>query len=148
MTKIKQLSFKYLALFLLFSLALPALVLNSHKAEAAQFTNVYLRLDRMNASTATGGTVCAKVAATTPTEAGVRVTFPAGFTVNTTASNWTTTTTNLPSGATAWPGISTPTNTISGQSVDFVSGDLTSAANTYCFNFSGTSTLTTSTAGA
>lgn len=102
----------------------------------------------MKASTATTGTVCARVPSTSPAETGVRVTFPTGFTVSTTLSNWTVTTTNLPAGATAWPGISTPTNAISGQSVDFVSGDLTSTANTYCFNWNLTAALTTSTAGA
>lgn len=114
------------------------------KAQAI-FTEAYLRLDRMKASTTTGGTVCAKPA-TTGTEVDVQVVFPTGFTVNTTAANWTVTTTNLPSGATAWVSIGTAT-AVSGQTVTFASGDLV-VGTLYCFNFTGTSTLTNSTAGA
>lgn len=112
------------------------------KVEAA--ATGYLRLDRMKASTTTGGTICANTG-TSGTEADVQVTFPTGFTVNSTASNWTVTTTNLPSGATAWPGIGTATG-VSGQVVTFPSTDL-STATLYCFNFAASSTLTTSTAG-
>lgn len=113
-------------------------------AKAGNFEQVYIRLDRLKASTTTGGTVCAQ-ADTASTEADVQVVFPTGFTVNTTASNWTVTTTNLPSGATAWPSIGTA-SAVSGQTVTFPSGDLV-VSTLYCFNFSGTSTLTTSTAG-
>jgi hypothetical protein len=104
----------------------------------------YLRLDRVKAANATGGTVCANTT-TVNTEASVQVTFPAGFTVNSTAANWTVTTTNLPTGATAWPGIATAT-TVAGQTVTFPSTDLT-VSTLYCFNFSGTTTLTNGTAG-
>lgn len=113
-------------------------------AQAANFQQAYLRLDRMKASTTTGGLVCAKPA-TTGTEADVQVTFPTGFTVNATAANWTVTTANLPSGATAWVSIATAT-AVSSQTVTFPSGDLV-VGTLYCFNFSGTSTLTTGTAG-
>ncbi len=113
-------------------------------AQAANFQQAYLRLDRMKASTATSGLVCAKPA-TTGTEADVQVAFPTGFTVNTTAANWTVTTTNLPSGATAWVSIATAT-AVSSQTVTFPSGDLV-VGTLYCFNFSGTNTLTTGTAG-
>ncbi|MEX2054582.1 MAG: hypothetical protein WD972_00230 [Candidatus Andersenbacteria bacterium] len=116
----------------------------AHPAYGAALTQAYLRLDRMKASTTTGGTVCAKPASTA-TEADVQVTFPTGFTVNTTASNWTVTTTNLPAGATAWVSIATAT-AVSSQTVTFPSGDLV-VGTLYCFNFSGTNTLTTSTAG-
>lgn len=137
---------KLLVTFLIFSLFSLFLrpFLSSSQAQAI-FTEAYLRLDRMKASTATGGTVCAKPA-TTGTEADVQVAFPAGFTVNGTAANWTVTTTNLPSGATAWVSIGTAT-AVSSQTVTFASGDLT-VGTLYCFNFSGTSTLTNSTAGA
>lgn len=111
---------------------------------AANLEQAYVRLDRLAASTATGGLVCAQ-ADTVATEASVQVTFPSGYTVNTTASNWTVTTTNLPSGATAWPSIGTA-SAVSGQTVTFPSGDLT-VSTLYCFNFSGTSTLTTGSAG-
>lgn len=110
----------------------------------ADFQQAYLRLDRLKASTATGGTVCAQPN-TTATEASVDVTFPSGFTVNGTASNWTVTTTNLPSGASAWLGIGTAT-AVSSQTVTFPSSNLT-VGTLYCFNFTGTSTLTNNSAG-
>lgn len=110
----------------------------------AIFQQAYLRLDRMKASTATSGTICAKPN-TVGTEADVQIAFPTGFTVNATVANWTVTTTNLPSGATAWVGIGTAT-AVSDQTVTFPSGELT-VGTLYCFNFTGTDTLTTSTAG-
>lgn len=113
-------------------------------AKAGNFQQIYVRLDRLKASTTTGGTVCAQPQ-TAGTEADVQVTFPTGFTVDTTASNWTVTTTNLPSGATAWVSINTA-SAVSGQTVTFPSGDLV-VGTLYCFNFSGTSTLTNATAG-
>ncbi len=119
-------------------------ILFAEKARAGNLTQTAVRLDRLAASTATGGTVCAKPT-TVGTEASVKVTFPTGFTVNITASNWTVTTTNLPFGGTAWPGVGTASS-VSGQDVTFPSLDLT-VGTLYCFNFSGTSTLTTSTAG-
>lgn len=133
-------SFARIAVFVM---AIVALV-SAGAVQAAGLTQTVVRLDRIKASTATGGTVCAKPA-TVGTEASVKVSFPTGFTVNSTAANWTVTTTALPFGATAWPGIGTAT-TVSGQDVTFPSTDLT-VGTLYCFNFSETSTLTTSTAG-
>jgi hypothetical protein len=115
----------------------------SQSAEA-NFQQAYLRLDRMKASTTTGGLVCAEPN-TVGTEVDVQVTFPTGFTVNSTAANWTVTTTNLPSGASAWPGIATA-SAVSGQIVTFPSTDLT-VGTLYCFNFAAATTLTNSTAG-
>lgn len=144
-TKRFKLADRTISLWVIAVLLTAPLFFLARPAQAAQFTNAYLRLDRMTASTTTGGTVCAKTG-TSGTENDVQVTFPTGFTVNGTASNWTVTTSNLPSGATAWPSIATAT-AVSSQTVTFPSGDL-STATLYCFNFSGTSTLTTSSAGA
>lgn len=116
----------------------------SERAAAANLTQAMVRVDRLKASTTTGGTVCAK-STTASVETTVKVSFPTGFTVNSTASNWTVTTTNLPSGSTAWIGIGTAT-LVASQDVTFPSGDMV-VGTLYCFNFSGTSTLTTSTAG-
>ena len=113
-------------------------------ADAATFSQTFLRLDRMAATTTTSGEVCA-APTTVATEAKILVQFPTGFAVNTTSANWTTTTTNIQTGATAWPGIGTA-SLVSGQIVTFPSGDLT-VGTLYCFNFSGTNTLTTGTAG-
>ncbi len=112
---------------------------------AAQLSEAFVRLDRLAASTATGGTVCTKMTTTAGTDAKLVITFPAGFTVSSTAGNWTVTTTNLPLGATAMPGINTATG-VSSQTVTFPISDISSAATLYCFNFSGTTTLTNTTA--
>lgn len=116
------------------------------QAQAAQLSEAFLRLDRMKASTATGGTVCIKMTTTGSTDAKIKVTFPSGFTVNGTNTNWTVTTTNLPLGATAMPGIGTAT-AVATQTVTFPITDIASGATLYCFNFTGTTTLTTDTAG-
>ncbi|MDE2025394.1 MAG: hypothetical protein KGJ07_02795 [Patescibacteria group bacterium] len=116
---------------------------------AAVAATGFVRTDRMVISTATGGTVC-MTPETTGTVAKVLVTFPgtgtqgaSSYGVNTTAANWTVTTTNLPTGATAWPGIGTAT-AASGATVTFPSTGLTLGTQ-YCFNFTGTSTLSTTT---
>lgn len=111
----------------------------------------FLRLDRMATSTATGGTIC-MTPQTVGTEAKVVITFPGTgaaadathFGINQLATNWTVNTTNIPTGATAWPTIATA-STVAGGAVTFGGGDLT-AGTQYCFNFSGTSTLSTATA--
>ncbi len=105
----------------------------------AIFQEAYVRLDRMNTSQATGGLVCARPN-TVATEADVQVTFPALFTVNSTAANWIVGTSNLPAGATAWVGIDDATD-VTGQTVTFTSGEL-AVGTTYCFTFASTSTLT------
>ena len=137
-----------LAAVLVLGSASPFLSGAAHAAPPPQFQQAFVRLDRMAATTPTGGTVCA-TPATTAVEADVQVIFPTvsgtDFTVNTTASNWTVTTSNLPSGATAWPGIGTATS-VSGKTVTFPSGVLTVAIQ-YCFNFAGVNTLTTSASG-
>lgn len=128
------------ALALVAAMVAPFVV--SNNANAANLSEASVKLDRLKAATVTGGTVCV-TPTTTATEADVKVAFPTGFTVDATAANWTVTTTGLPSGATAWPGIDTATN-VTGQTVTFPSTDLTVGTN-YCFNFAGV--LTTGTAG-
>ncbi|HEY6736425.1 MAG TPA: hypothetical protein VI322_01785 [Candidatus Saccharimonadia bacterium] len=110
----------------------------------ADFKSAYIRLDRMKINTATGGTICAKPSTASAGVAKVIITFPSTYTVNTTAANWTVSTTNLPAGSTAWPSIATASSATSPANVvTFGSGDLTSSTTLYCFNFSGTNTLTT-----
>lgn len=122
-------------------------------ASATPFGLMFVRYDRLSATTATGGRVCAKPSATNlaQTEGKVVVTFPTtggtDYIVNATAANWTVNTTGLDTGQTAWPGIGTASN-VTGKAVTFPSGDLTVSTNLYCFNFSATNTLTTSSAGA
>lgn len=112
------------------------------KAAAATFTATLVRLERQAVSKSTGGLVCT----TTPSsdngvENSVQIIFPSGFSVNSTSSNWTVTTSDLPAGAIPWPGISTASS-VNGQTVTFPSSDL-SASTQYCFNFSASGTLTT-----
>lgn len=106
----------------------------------------YLRLDRLAINATGGGMVCMTPQNGT-TVGKVVVTFPgtgtagaASFGVNSTATNWTVTTTNLPAGASAWPSITTA-SAVSGAGVTFTSGTLTNGTQ-YCFNFAATNTLT------
>lgn len=119
-----------------------AVLVSSGQVQAANLDQAFLRLDRMTTSTATGGTVCLEIATTASTDAHVEVTFPTDFTVNGTAGNWTVTTTNLPLGATAMPGVNTAEN-VTSQTVRFPITDISGADTLYCFNFTGSSTLTT-----
>lgn len=107
---------------MLLVLVLPALGVFVKPAQAANFTQAYLRADRMKASTATNVLVVFTPVAT-GTEAKVKVTFAAGYTV---AAGPTGNVSNLPSGVTALPG--TLTYAGSGQVVT-ISGvtDLTPA---------------------
>jgi hypothetical protein len=128
------------ACLLVLSVAL-SLVTNS-AAHAGTLTQVFVRFDRMQTSTATTGTVCA-TPATAGAEANVQVVFPTGYTLGT-AANFTVNTTNLawPTGGTLWPGIGTATN-VTGQTVTFPSTDLT-VATLYCFNWINTAAVTIS----
>lgn len=115
-------------------------------ARAAPLTQVEVRFDRMKINTPTTGTVCAKPT-TVGTEAQVKVTFPAGYTVSTVLANWTVSTDNLawPTGGTIWPGILTATAASDAtKEVTFPSGEL-AVGTLYCFNWTSTSALTTKT---
>lgn len=125
-------------------LAVVVLPIFSETAEAASLQQAMVRPDRLKASTATTGQICAKTAVTDVTESNVVVTFPTGFTLGL-AATFTVSTTNLPSGATAWAGIGTATD-VTSQVVTFPSSNLT--ANTlYCFNWASSTAVTNSTAG-
>jgi hypothetical protein len=128
-------------LTLSFVIAMIATVLLSFgRASAATLTQTMVRFDRMQVSTATTGTVCAKPA-TTGTATTVTVAFPTGYTVSGTTSNWTVSTTNLawPTAGTAWLGIGTATN-VTGQVVTFPSAALT-VGTLYCFNWTNTAAV-------
>jgi hypothetical protein len=145
----KQLLFTFVAFVLLVQGLVP--LLSPHAYAVGSMTYTQVRFDRMIQNTFTSGTVCAKPSSAA-TETSVKVTFPAGFTVSTTVGNWTVNNTsnaswpkdpfNSSTAATAWPTISAPTGSgeflISGQSVNFGSGDLV-AGTWYCFNWTNTS---------
>jgi hypothetical protein len=109
-------------------------------AKAAALSTAFVRFDRMQTSTATTGTICAKPT-TVATEADVQVTFPTGYTLGA-STDFTVSTTNLawPSGGTAWPSIATATN-VTSQVVTFPSGELT-VGTLYCFNWTSTAAVT------
>ena len=118
----------------LYPLSLPR---EAHAAVAESF----VRFDRLETGAAISGSACMETTAS-GTETAVTIDFPTGWTINTTPSNWTVTTTNLPTDAagvasTAWPGIGTATS-VDGLSVTFPSTDL-SDGTFYCFNFTGAS---------
>lgn len=113
----------------------------------AGFDQAYVRLDSLKTSAALSGTVCAKPSsASSGTENKVIIEFPSDFTISSTLSNWTTSTTNLPDGATAWPSIGASATGVSGNQVTFSSGDLSQDV-LYCFNFTGSSSTTSSVTG-
>lgn len=124
------------ALSLLSALSPYFLVASEVKATAP--TVAYVRFDRLEASAALSGTVCLNTT-TSGTEAKIALTLPSTFTTSTTTSDWTTSTTNLPDGATAWPSIGSTASTAVGATggvITFASGNL-SASTLYCFNFAG-----------
>jgi len=122
----------------------PTLLIFNLKVASAAPTVAYVRFDRMATGAAISGTACLNTDAS-GTEAKVQLTFPTGWTISTTAADWTTSTSNLPSGATAWVTIGATATTATGQVVTFSSGNL-STATLYCFNFAGASS-TLGTAG-
>lgn len=120
----------------------PVFTAPAYAAAPPQFTQAFLRLDRHAALAETGGTICATTNVTTTTVAYIEIVFPTqtgtDFVVDSTAAHWATDTTNLPTGATIWPGVGLAATSVTGHTVRFTSTDLT--ANTqYCFKFvSGT----------
>jgi hypothetical protein len=131
-------------------LLLPVLPFIAGKAHAATMARVEVRFDRMTSSTPTTGTVCADPGTTSTDVKTWTVTFPTGYTVSSTASNWQTTnisTTNLawPSGGTAWPNATSATASISGQTVTWTnaSAQTMNTGTLYCYNWTASAALTT-----
>ncbi len=147
----KQLRFAVTTLVVLFGTIEPFLYPSPVLAAAA---TGYLRLDRMKANTATGGFVCFNPTSNETTVRKMSISFADGtgtggaasFAVNSTGSNWTWDTTNVPSGTSAFPGTPT-TSTVSTGTVTFVvtADQSLNTGTVYCLHFTGTSTLTTPT---
>ena len=128
---------KHLTFSIILSFMLLFYIQQSH---ASAFTNAYVRFDRLKANTATTGLICA-TPASSGTENNLQVTFPSGFTVSPTLSNWSVNTSDIPSGTTPWPGIGAAT-VVASQTVTFPSDDLT-AGTQYCFNWTNSNAVTT-----
>jgi hypothetical protein len=146
---IKRLSLGGIAVILV-QLFVPFL---SQTALATAPGKVMVRLDRMSATTATGGSVCVKPTSAS-TITSVVVIFPTtaatDFVVNSTSANWngnTTPTGNWPSGVTTTGIAGALTAAVSGKQVTWTVNQTAPVSTTYyCFNFPGSSTLTTSSA--
>ena len=111
-------------------------------AEAAKFSSLYVKLNNDGANQSVDATVCANPSSpSSGTENKVTIIFPNEFTVSQSFANWVTDTTNLPTGAIAWPGISANASSVSGQSITFSSSDLTSNS-LYCFNLTSSASNT------
>ena len=98
-----------LAVFITILASQALLFLPSASAVSPNITMV--RLDRLSKSTATKGLVCLEPSVAGDVEGKILLTFPAGFTVGASAT-WTTstaTTTGWPTGAVAYPTISSGT---------------------------------------
>jgi hypothetical protein len=118
-------------------------------ANAATLNKVMVRFDRMLSNTATTGTVCVDPGTTSTDVKDWKVTFPTGYTVSSTASNWETTnisTANLawPSGAVAWPNATSATAAVSSQTVTWTnaSAQTMNTGTTYCYNWTNSAALT------
>lgn len=99
-------------------------------ARAAALTEALMRLDTMRASQTDVQILVVIKPASTATEASIRINFATGYGVDSTAGNITTSTASLPStvqGETliSWPSIGSTASGVSGQQVDFNSGELT-----------------------
>lgn len=105
----------------------------------ATVTEGFVRFNRLATGAAVSGTACLK--STLVTQTAAVIVFPSTWTISGTASNWTTTTTNLPTdpigggAASAWPGIGTASS-VAGLSVVFPTTAFTPGT-FYCFNFTG-----------
>lgn len=108
--------------------------------QAAGFSQAYVRLDRLQNSQQTTTLICVKPT-TNAIESQVEVQFPISFAVSSSIANWATSTSELPQGAAAWPGIGAA-QSVSGTSVIFPSANLT-VAQLYCFRTSNQASLKT-----
>jgi hypothetical protein len=151
---------KHLSLVNILSMLLVMIApfLTFQKAQAVAFSEVQIRFDRIASNTATTGMICAKTSSTLTTYRKLEVIFPdensaTDFAVTATAANWQAgnLSTSDIDGNTAWPDIANATASFSGNTVTWThTADQTlNSANTYCFRWTNTSTLTTpTTAGA
>ena len=132
-------------------LVLPILYF-TQSAQASSLTQAYVRLDRLKTATPTTGLVCARPTTATTTNVDVAVTFPTvavtDYTLSSTTTNWTASTGSIPTGTTAWPGITGATIAVGGHTVTWTyTAQTLSTSNTYCFTWTNTAALTTAAAG-
>lgn len=106
-----------------------------HRVEAAAFSSVFVRPERLGTSAAPGRILVEARVGEAVAEDELRITLGSAWSVSSTASHFTVATNNLPSGVVAWSGIGTAISA-TGQTVVFPSGDLTPGV-TYGFYLTG-----------
>lgn len=105
------------------------------EVSAADLNRASIRLTRHKTNTTPGAILIMAQTGENVTESGVKVTVPSAWTISGTASNFTVSTANLPSGITAWPGIGTA-STVGGQTITFPSSNI-NVGTTYGFFITG-----------
>lgn len=98
-------------------------------AQAANFSEASMRLDRMKVSITDNQILVVVKPTTNATEAAAKVIFAAGFGVDADEANITVSTAGLPAtyqgeSLTAMPGVGTAATAVSGQTVSFAAGNL------------------------
>jgi hypothetical protein len=142
------------AVGLLLFLAVSPILFLGHASAAAPFTKAFIRLDNEDATVNTGGRVCFQPSSNPANTINVVVTFPTtsgtDYVVNATAANWTLNTTGLDTGQTALPALPATVSSVAGKAITITltSSQALATTNLYCFNWAGSPTLTTSSAGA
>jgi hypothetical protein len=146
-----------LAVAVLVTMSGVVVFLTMPKTKAAAFTAAMVRLDHLTATTATTGRVCIKPATSMVSGDKVIVRFPTTAATDYTvaaAANWTTNTT-FESGwtfngtaVTALPISGSVASNVTGKDVTFTTNGALTAGTSYCFNWTNSAALTTSSAGA
>ncbi len=108
-------------------------------ANAASLSDTYLRMNRMKASQATDFRLVFKPSTVVAANGKVKVTFPAGFTVNATQTA-SSATCAAESGATAMPGVSAPSG--SGQTISITSTTGLTGGTLYCVDLTSVTSVT------
>lgn len=130
----------FIASCFLFSLAL--MIYNPQNAVAAAFDSASVRPGTHSINSSPLPILITVKTSSAATEDSFKVSIPSEYTKSATAANYTVSTSLLPSGVSAWPGISTATG-VAGNDVTFPSGNLQTGI-TYGFYITGGVTSTPS----
>lgn len=107
----------------------------AYPVEALDFSNSFIRLSRLKTGETPTPILVVANTSESVIEDEVRVTAGSAWSISTTASDFTVSTSSLPSGITAWPGIATASG-VSGNQITFPSGDISSGTS-YGFYITG-----------
>ncbi len=129
-------SVRFPILLLIYIFYICLVLFSSYKVYSADLTTAQIRLDRLAAQSPLSGLICI-TPASSATEGKLQVVFPSDFSISNTG--WSVSTSNIPGGSTAWPGISF--QLASGNTATFASSDLTQGT-LYCFTFASSGSTT------